>query len=338
MSSNSALVMSMNNWNPSAIRYMQPKVNERGGKSITIISTQSNRSLYVTLPMLVTWGISDYTDSQTGESDGKYTISLQFPRDQDRNDETDEALKKMKDFEEQLLNDAVRSSEVWFGKKKSRELVEDSYYSFLKYSKNKETGVVDTSKGPTIRPKVPCYDGKWKVEVYDTQGDLLFPCPDNEAATPMEFVPKRSNVMSIIQCGGIWVGGKGWGLTWKLTQCVVKPMVMESVLGGLRLNITPEQSEAMNKEVPKSSEEPVVEEEEEKAPVNTYVQDSDDEEPVKKPEPVKEEVVAEPEPVKKEVVAKPEPVKEEVVAESDPAAKPAPAPVKKKVVKKKPAA
>ena len=331
MSSNSALVMSMNNWNPSAIRYMQPKVNERGGKSVTIISTQSNRSLYVTLPMLVTWGISDYTDSQTGESDGKYTISLQFPRDQDRNDETDEALKKMKDFEEQLLNDAVRSSDVWFGKKKSRELVEDSYYSFLKYSKNKETGVVDTSKGPTIRPKVPCYDGKWKVEVYDTQGDLLFPCPDNEAATPMEFVPKRSNVMSIIQCGGIWVGGKGWGLTWKLTQCVVKPMVMESVLGGLRLNITPEQSEAMNKEVPKSSEEPVVEEEEEKAPVNTYVQDSDDEEQVKQPEPVKEV-----EPVKEEVVAKPEPVKEEVVAEPEPAAKPTP--VKKKVVKKKPAA
>jgi hypothetical protein len=279
--------------------------------------------------MLVTWGISDYTDSQTGESDGKYTISLQFPRDQDRNDETDEALKKMKDFEEQLLNDAVRSSDVWFGKKKSRELVEDSYYSFLKYSKNKETGVVDTSKGPTIRPKVPCYDGKWKVEVYDTQGDLLFPCPDNEAATPMEFVPKRSNVMSIIQCGGIWVGGKGWGLTWKLTQCVVKPMVMESVLGGLRLNITPEQSEAMNKEVPKSSEEPVVEEEEEKAPVNTYVQDSDDEEPVKKP-------VKEPEQLKEEVVAKPEPVKEEVVAEPEPAAKPTP--VKKKVVKKKPAA
>ena len=326
MSSNSALVMSMNNWNPSAIRYMQPKVNERGGKSVTIISTQSNRSLYVTLPMLVTWGISDYTDSQTGESDGKYTISLQFPRDQDRNDETDEALKKMKDFEEQLLNDAVRSSEVWFGKKKSRELVEDSYYSFLKYSKNKDTGVVDTSKGPTIRPKVPCYDGKWKVEVYDTQGDLLFPCPDNEAATPMEFVPKRSNVMSIIQCGGIWVGGKGWGLTWKLTQCVIKPMVMESVLGGLRLNITPEQSEAMNKEVPKSSEEPVVEEEEEKAPVNTYVQDSDDEEQVKQPV----------EPVKEEVVAEPEPVKEEVVAEPEPAAKPTP--VKKKVVKKKPAA
>jgi hypothetical protein len=326
MSSNSALVISMNNWNPSAIRYMQPKVNERGGKSVTIISTQSNRSLYVTLPMLVTWGISDYTDSQTGESDGKYTISLQFPRDQDRNDETDEALKKMKDFEDQLLNDAVRSSEVWFGKKKSRELVEDSYYSFLKYSKNKDTGVVDTSKGPTIRPKVPCYDGKWKVEVYDTQGDLLFPCPDNEAATPMEFVPKRSNVMSIIQCGGIWVGGKGWGLTWKLTQCVIKPMVMESVLGGLRLNITPEQSEAMNKEVPKSSEEPVVEEEEEKTPVNTYVQDSDDEEQVKQPV----------EPVKEEVVAEPEPVKEEVVAEPEPAAKPTP--VKKKVVKKKPAA
>jgi hypothetical protein len=118
---------------------MQPKVNDRGGKSVTLISTQSNRSLYVTLPMLVTWGISDYTDSTTGESDGKYTISLQFPRDQDRNDETDEALRKMKEFEDKLLNDAVKNAEVWFGKKKSREVVEDGYYSFLKYGKNKRS-------------------------------------------------------------------------------------------------------------------------------------------------------------------------------------------------------
>ena len=306
MSSNSALVMSMNNWNPSAIRYMAPKVNDRGGKSVTLISTQSNRSLYVTLPMLVTWGINDFTDSTTGESDGKYTISLQFPRDQDCNEETDEALRKMKEFEDKLLNDAVKNAEVWFGKKKSREVVEDGYYSFLKYGKNKETGEIDTSKAPTIRPKVPCYDGKWKVEVYDTQGDLLFPCPDNDTATPMDFVPKRSNVMSIIQCGGVWVGGKGWGLTWKLTQCVVKPMVMEYVLGGLRLNITSEQSDAISKDIPKGSEEQVItEEDEKKVPVNTYVQDSDDDEVAESV--VKEEVVVA---VKEEVVVA---VKEEVV-------------------------
>ena len=284
----SPIVLTSSQWTPSAIRYMQPKVNDRGGKSITIISTQSNRSLYVTLPMLLTWGISDYTDEKTGEADGKYTMSIQFPRDMDRKPETDQALEKMKSFEEQILTDAVQNSEAWFGEQQSREIVKYGYFSFLKYSKNKDTKKIDTTKPPTMRPKVPCYEGKWKVEVYDTQSNMLFPS-ENPDATPMEFVPKRSNVITMIQCGGIWVGGKGWGVTWKLVQCVVKPQIMETVFGKCNIMVSDQVSEEMSKEVddtkyPESSE--TVED-------STYVEDSDDDTPA----PVVTEKVVEPEPV-----------------------------------------
>jgi len=304
----SPIVLTTPQWTPSSIRYMQPKVNDRGGKTITIISTQSNRSLYVTLPMLLTWGISDYTDEKTGESDGKYTMSIQFPRDMDRRPDTDQALEKMKAFEEQILTDAVNNSEAWFGKKQSREIVEYGYFSFLKYSKNKDTNEVDTTKAPSMRPKVPCYEGKWKVEVYDTKSNMLFPS-ENEDATPMEFVPKRSNVICMIQCGGIWVGGKGWGVTWKLSQCVVKPQVMETIFGKCNIMISDEVSEEINKEIDTNKyPEPVEDATSEAVKDSTYVEDSDEEEPVvKAPEPV-----AEPEPV-------PEPVAE---------------PPKKKIVKK----
>lgn len=299
----SPIVLTTSQWTPSAIRYMQPKVNDRGGKSITIISTQSNRSLYVTLPMLLTWGISDYTDEKTGEADGKYTMSIQFPRDMDRKPETDQALEKMKAFEEQILTDAVQNSEAWFGEQQSREIVKYGYFSFLKYSKNKDTKKIDTTKPPTMRPKVPCYEGKWKVEVYDTQSNMLFPS-ENPDATPMEFVPKRSNVITMIQCGGIWVGGKGWGVTWKLVQCVVKPQIMETVFGKCNIMVSEQVSEEMSKEVddtkyPESSE--TVED-------STYVEDSDDDTPA--PAPVVTEKVVEPEPVpepeapKKKVVKK----------------------------------
>ena len=312
----SPIVLTTSQWTPSAIRYMQPKVNDRGGKAITIISTQSNRSLYVTLPMMLTWGISDYTDEKTGESDGKYTMSIQFPREMDRRQETDQALEKMKAFEEQILTDAVKNSEAWFGKKQSREIVEYGYFSFLKYSKNKDTQEVDTTKAPSMRPKVPCYEGKWKVEVYDTQSNMLFPS-ENEDATPMEFVPKRSNVICMIQCGGIWVGGKGWGVTWKLTQCVVKPQLMETVFGRCNIMISDEVSQEINKEVDTTKyPEPPAEGAVAAVEDSTYVEDSDEEEPVvKAPEPV-----AAPEPV---VSA---PVSSEPVAESE-------AP-KKKTVKK----
>jgi len=30
-----------------------------------------------------------------------------------------------------------------------------------------------------------------------------------------------SNIACVLQCGGIWIGGKGWGLTWKMIQGVV---------------------------------------------------------------------------------------------------------------------
>jgi len=291
----SSIVLSTEKWTPSALRYMQPKVNDRGGKSITIISTQTNRSLYVTLPMLLSWGISDYTDEKTGESDGKYTISIQFPRDQERRPDSDLALQKMKEFEEQILTDAVKHSEAWFGKKQSREIVEYGYFSFLKHSKNKDTKEIDNTKAPSIRPKVPNYDGKWKVEIYDTQSNLLFPAAD-ESATPMEFVPKRSNVICMLQCGGIWVGGKGWGLTWKLAQCVVKPQEMETVFGRCNIMISDEASNEINKDLDDTipATEPVVEN-------SAYVEDSDDDEsppakavPVPVPEPV---TVSAPEPV-----------------------------------------
>lgn len=295
----SSIVLSTEKWTPSALRYMQPKVNDRGGKSITIISTQTNRSLYVTLPMLLSWGISDYTDEKTGESDGKYTISIQFPRDQERRPDTDLALQKMKDFEEQILTDAVKHSEAWFGKKQSREIVEYGYFSFLKHSKNKDTKEIDSSKAPSIRPKVPNYDGKWKVEIYDTQSNLLFPAA-NENATPMEFVPKRSNVICMLQCGGIWVGGKGWGLTWKLAQCVVKPQEMESVFGKCNIMISDEASAEINKDLDETKYPEAAAEES-----SSYVEDSDDDQPRAKavPVPVPVAEVAAPAPVPAPVVA-----------------------------------
>jgi hypothetical protein len=304
MTSSSPLVLEMNQWEPSKMRYMQPKVNDRGLKSITTISTQTNRALYLTLPPLLCWGISDFVDEKTGESDGKYTISLQFPKESST--ASDEALQKLKTFENLLIEDAVKNSEAWFGRKQTREITEFSYFPFLKYSKNKDTKLVDYSKPPSLRPKVPCYDGVWKTEIYDVKGAMLFPS-DQEGITPIDFVPKSSTVMSVIQCGGIWVGGKGWGLTWKLIQCVVKPQVMSTPFGKCHIKLSASDIETIQNA-------PVQQEEE---PAPSYVENSDDEgekeetkEKVEtkevKEEPVKEEEVKEPEPVvvKKKILKK----------------------------------
>jgi len=326
------IVLSVGDWVPAQVRYMQPKVNDRGGKSINLISTQSNRSLHITTPLMMTWGISDYIDEKTGESDGKYTLSLNFPNDDYSTATTTQFLKKMKDFENQIIDDAVKNSEAWFGEELSREVTKHNFFPFLKYTKDKNTKKFDYTKPPSIRAKVPNYNNRWAVEIYDTTGKLIFP-NDNENMTPMDFIPKKSNVACIIQCGGLWFGGKGWGLTWKLIQCVVKPQEVQSVYGRCHIQLSNDDLKDIEK-VPD-----VVDDEEEQetvaaapAPVSTEVEDSDEEpeSEEREPEPVK--------PVVKKVVKKavaevqPEPVADVAVAAVE--AEPAKA-VVKKVIKKK---
>ena len=331
-------ILSIDTWNPKSNKYMPPKINDKGGKTINVISTQSNRSIHLIMPLMKTWGIADFIDEK-GEPDGKFSMALNFPLDGATTPETDEALKKLKEFEENLLNDAVTNSEAWFGKKQSREIVEYSYFPFLKYNKNKDTKAVDYSRPPSLKPKVPKYGNDWKIEIYDTNLNLLFPSPN--AITPIELVPKSSNVASVIACGGIWVGGKGWGLTWKVIQLVVKPQVMESVFGKCHIPIA-QQDRSVSEVVTEKIEEvvvvptkkvavvvpvPVVEPVVKPVVPETYTNDSDNEQE-------QEEVVVEP--VKK-VVAKPVVVEvptvvvEEPEAVEEPVVQEAP---KKKIVKK----
>ena len=333
--------------------YMAPKINERGGKSINIISNQTKRSLHISTPLMMTWGINDFVDEK-GESDGKYTISLQFPNDDYKTNDTDDFLQKLKDFENQILDDAVKNSEKWWGKKMTRDICEFSYFPFLKYSKNKDTKEVDYSKPPTIRAKVPNYSGKWGVEIYNTKSELIFPC-SNEMLTPVDFVQKLSNVACVLQCSGIWIGGKGWGITWKMIQCVVKPREVVSVYGKCHVELSSDDVDKMDKPLVKDvadiDEEEVIPAEP-KQSVSTLVEDSDDErdtEPVSAtpvsesktdsqptPEVVTEPVVAAP----KKVVKKVAPLFTTQASSNSDEAKPdqtadTPAPAVKKVVKKK---
>ena len=326
----SPVIIEFPDWDVNQVKYMPPKVNDKGGKAITVVSTQTNRGLSISTPMMITWGISDFCD-EAGNSDGKFNLSLSFPNDEYKTDESDQFLQKVKDFENKVIDDAVLNSELWFGKKKSRELVEDAFFPILKWSKDKNTKVIDYSKPPGLKIKVPCYKDKvtgvekWSSQLYDVDYNKIFPDEKKPDATPIDFVPKASNVVCGIQCTGIWTGGKGWGVTWKLVQAIVKPKVVVSVYDRCHIKLSVKDKDAIQKQPIKVDEVPEVEDEPDfEEPVSTIVEDSDNEQ---EPEPVVEE------PVKKKIVKK---VVSEPVAE--PVSEPvAPVPVKK-IVKKKVAA
>jgi len=274
---------------------------------------------------MMTWGIGDFVDEKTGESDGKYSMSLNFPNTDYANASTNQLLEKVKAFETQILNDAVKNSEAWFGEEQPLAVVKHSFYPVLKYSKDKVTKKIDPSKPPSLRAKVPNYNGRWGIEIYDTKSERIFPC-DNENMTPMDFIPKMSNVACVLQCGGLWFGGKGWGLTWKLVQCVVKPKELVSVYGKCHIQLSMD-------DISKMDAVPAVADEEDDegspaAPISTEVEDSDAEDEPSVPSPV----AAAPAPVKK-VIKKAAPAAPETV-EDEGEAEIAVAP-KKKILKKK---
>ena len=243
------IVLNINDWNPHEVKYMAPKVNNMGGKSINIISKQTNRTVHISTPLMMTWGISDFLDEKSGESDGKFSISLQFPNEEYRNSSTDSFLAKLQEFENQILDDAVKNSELWWGERKSLEICKDRFFPFIKYIKNKDTRKIDYSKPPTFRPKVPCYDGKWGLEIYDINTNRIFPCESESSGlpkTPMELVPKLSRVACGLQCSGIWIGGKGWGVTWKMFQCLVKPMEVVTVAGKCHIQLSNDDKKIMD--------------------------------------------------------------------------------------------
>jgi len=343
------VVIETSEWVPSQIKYMAPKVNDRGGKSISMISKQTNRSLHISTPLLMTWGITDFVDEKTGESDGKYSLSLQFPNEEYSNKSVRDFLQKLKEFEAQILEDAVANSELWWGEEMALAVCKHTFFPFLKYSRNKDTKKIDLTKPPSIRAKVPIYDGKWNVELYNTKSELIFPC-EQAHLTPVDFVPKQSQIACVLQCGGIWIGGKGWGLTWKLVQGIVKPREIVSVFGKCHIKLSQEERTIIDTQ---KLEDDVVDDEPQVAPVSvkpatvqevpisTHVEDSDDEaSPAVKTEQVKEpEPEPDVEPEQKEEVAKP--VVKKVIKKAAPAqvdeapTSEEPKPVVKKVVKKK---
>ena len=323
------IVISTTEWEPTSIKFMPPKLNASGVmKNVNVISTQTNRSLHISAPMMMTWGISDYDDGSGG--DGRFNMTLNFPTEDYRKPSTDIFLEKVIAFENQIIDKAVQNSETWFGEEMSREVCKHSFYPFVKFPMIKGTKKVDTTKSPSIRGKVPCYDGKWAIELYDTKENMIYPC-DNERVTPPDFVPKLSQVACVLQCGGIWLGQKGWGVTWKVIQCVVKPREVVSVYGQCRVMLTEDERGAIATQTINDDDTDVSETvftQSETVSHNVEAEDSDDDDEM--PDIVAEAVEAVEEPaapvMKKKIVKKK--VSEEAVSEDVPV-------VKKKMVKKK---
>lgn len=214
-------VIEATQFNVEQIKYTTPKAGGAGGKSLNILNKKTNTRLNLSTPVMLTWGASDFVDPGTGKGNGKFEMSLQFPTEEYVTPELTLFLENMKKFEQKIKDDALTYSKEWFGKQhKSAEVVEALYSPMLKYSKDRSTGEPDLNKPPSLRVKIPVWEGVWRCEIYSEDGNKLF--PNEEGTTPVELIPKATQVSVLMTCGGIWFANGKFGVTWKLVQAMVQ--------------------------------------------------------------------------------------------------------------------
>jgi hypothetical protein len=217
----SSLIVNASNFSPTTqMVYGKPRVNAKGGKSINITNSGTRRSLMIHTPMMLTYGVNEHKNDDGSTS---YDMNIQFPREEFETDATRALKKMMMEMEEKIVQDAAINSRDWFGKKYGDEVVQAFWTPMLKYPKNKELmdGSLDKTREPTLKIKLPIWDGQPKFEVYDLKSNQIFPNDTGEG--PEVVVQKGSNICCTLMCGGIWITGSKFGVTWKLSQCAVKP-------------------------------------------------------------------------------------------------------------------
>lgn len=217
-----AQIISTTVFNPSTdIAFQKPRLNKAGGKQVGITNSKTSRVLQLSTPLMLTWGVNKRVDESSGRV--SYDMSLQFPREGYKSEETTKFLKAIEDMEKFVCENAIKNSKEWFNKSKLSEAqVEVLFNPMLYYSKDKQTGERKEGAEPTLRVKLDCYEN-FNCEVFDVDSNPLYPSAVNPDVTPVDLIPKMTNVLCVLRCGGVYFVNGKFGVTWKLEQAKVKP-------------------------------------------------------------------------------------------------------------------
>ncbi len=107
--------------------YTKPNPNASGGKSIGSLNSESKKGLYLSTPLMLTWGVNEFTDDNSGRK--TYDMSLQFPKDEYNTEKLQKFLENMRTFESRLQADAIKNCKEWMNKTKMSAEVVDALWT-----------------------------------------------------------------------------------------------------------------------------------------------------------------------------------------------------------------
>lgn len=301
----SSLITKAKAFDPTQLTYKTATVNKRGGKAVQV--QLNGHPLVLQIPLMLTWGVNERVDEDSGRV--SYDMSLQFQPE--KHTSIAKFMQSIKDMEEKVKNDCVTNSKLWFGKSNmSREVIDVLMYPLLKYPKKKDgSGEPDFDRDPTLKLKVPYWEGKFNLELYDMKRKPVYLPVKKEGEvgpqgtkTPLELVTKGSHVNGLIGCTGLWFAGGKCGVTWKLIKACVRPPVRLVGTGTCHVQVDSDDEEVLDA-LDNTDEQKEGAEEEEFAAAPTFVEsdDSEDEDVGGEQKVVEPEPEPEPEKPKKKV-------------------------------------
>lgn len=229
------------------------RLGNKGNKTVPI--KYSGQSLQIRLPKLTyPMGINiKQTDNGT---DYKLSASFHgcdpYAKEKVRTVETEvqNLYNFILDLQAKLLDTAVANSVKWFGKSRDKAVLADIMKQSLSPSVTKVNGewVPNGQYPPSLRMKVPVYDGKVSMSVAQGGSDIEVEVEDLPRLFPKHVAA------AVVVTPSIYISGQGFGITWRITYA--------SVSAPTRMTASKIFSDEIEEEVVSSSSTAAVEDEE----------------------------------------------------------------------------
>jgi len=213
MSSNIVLA---ENFDKTKVTFQDVKVLDNGSKMV-YLNYDSRPLMTQTARMSVPYGLNVFDKS----GPVSYSVDLSF-RGAEEDEKVAHFKNMMESLDELLIDAGVKNSQAWFKMPNaSREVIKAFYTRSVKVATDRDGK--PKPYPPTFKVKLKKKNGVFETQFYDSQKRPY------EGVTVEELMVKRAEVTALLKCGGVWISGTKFGLTWNSVQ-----MRMDSLPEGIR--------------------------------------------------------------------------------------------------------
>ena len=214
----SAPTIKISEFSVSNLSTTAPKVNQNGGKNISVNYKQDSgsTSMMFQTPRMLSFGVNKWVDPKNSNAEPVCSVTFSFVG-MDQNQKLAEFHDTLQQLDEWAITNAQKNSWEWLARKNlSRETIETNYTRCVKVPVDQATGEPN-GKPHNLKIKLKSNESGYMCTFFDKSKSVI------PSSSVDEVFNKGSHIRALIQCTGIWVAAGTFGLSWKIVQMVVEP-------------------------------------------------------------------------------------------------------------------